>query len=533
MTYRNLISPTSSSTAAFPPHDAALSNGTAPTSNPASHSPPPLKKVLTKGSGINRHLQHMEYAVRGELVLRAEELAKKLKLAQQPAAALPFDHVTYCNIGNPQSVGQPPITFVRQALAAAVCPSLIGAGPPEQSASKGMFPPDVEERVKQVLEASHGVGAYSDSRGLEVVRARVADAIRERDGGIACDPEHVFLTNGASDAVKTMLGLIVRGTGDGVMIPIPQYPLYSASMTSMRGVQVGYYLDEDKGWSLSMAELQERLEEARGQGVDVRAIVIINPGNPTGQVLTRQNMEGVIRFCEREGLVILADEVYQQNVYVTDKPFISFKKVVTEMHSKVELASFHSVSKGVMGECGLRGGYMEVVNMHQDVIELIYKVLSVSLCSNVIGQLAVDLMMTPPKPGEPSYELYNAEVTAIFESLRRKALALSEGLNSFEGVSCNPSEGAMYLFPRITIPEAAKVAASERGMASPDVLYCVELLEQTGICVVPGSGFGQKEGTYHFRTTFLPPEDQISDVIEKMRTFHSNFMKKYSANSQS
>lgn len=476
----------------------------------------------------------MEYAVRGELVLRAEELAKKLSHASQPASSPPpFDHVTYCNIGNPQSVGQLPITFVRQALAAAVCPALIGLGPRGQSAGQGVFPADVEHRVKQVLQASHGVGAYSESRGLEIVRRRVADAIRKRDGGIECDPDHVFLTNGASDAVKAMLSLIVRGTGDGVMIPIPQYPLYSASMTSMRGVQVDYYLDEDKGWSLSMAELQESLAEARGRGVDVRAIVVINPGNPTGQVLTRQNMEDVIRFCEREALVILADEVYQQNVYVTDKPFISFKKVVTDMQSKVELASFHSVSKGVMGECGLRGGYMEVVNMNQDVIELIYKVMSVSLCSNIVGQLAVDLMMTPPKPGEPSYELYNAEVTAIFESLRRKALALSQGLNTFEGVTCNPSEGAMYLFPRITIPEAAKVAANDRGMASPDVLYCIELLEETGICVVPGSGFGQKKGTYHFRTTFLPPEDQISDVIEKMRTFHSNFMKRYSANSQS
>nr|AIT69932.1 alanine transaminase [Betaphycus philippinensis] len=475
----------------------------------------------------------MEYAVRGELVLRAEDLAKKLKLRPPAAPALPFDHVTYCNIGNPQSVGQRPVTFVRQALAAAVCPALIGLTPAGPTQSPRVFPPDVELRVRQVLHASHGVGAYSESRGLEIVRRRVADAIQKRDAGIACDPENVFLTNGASDAVKAMLSLIVRGTGDGVMIPIPQYPLYSASMTSMRGVQVGYYLDEDEGWSLSMAELQGRLEEARGRGVDVRAIVIINPGNPTGQVLTRQNMEDVIRFCEREGLVILADEVYQQNVYVKHKPFISFKKVVTDLHSKVELASFHSVSKGVLGECGLRGGYMEVVNMNQDVIELIYKVLSVSLCSNIVGQLAVDLMMTPPKPGEPSYELYNAEVTEIFESLRRKAMALSEGLNTFEGVSCNPSEGAMYLFPRITIPEAAIFAARERGMACPDVLYCVELLEATGICVVPGSGFGQREGTYHFRTTFLPPEDQISDVIEKMRTFHSSFMKKYSSTFQS
>lgn len=479
------------------------------------------RKVLTQDSGVNNNLARMEYAVRGELVLRAEALAKRLPVTPEHPFQ-PFDRIIYCNIGNPQSVGQSPITFVRQALAGAVCPHLV------LQDGERVFPDDVALRVREVLDASHGVGAYTESKGLSIVRERVAKAIEKRDGGIACDPETIFLTNGASEAVKTVLSLLIRGPKDGVLIPIPQYPLYSASMTALDGAQVGYYLDEESGWSLSIEELERRLADAQNEGIEVRAIVVINPGNPTGQVLSRANMEDVVRLCERENLVVLADEVYQENVYVEEKPFVSFKHVVSELGANVELVSCHSVSKGVMGECGLRGGYMEVVNMEKYATELIYKVLSVSLCSNVVGQLAIDLMMTPPKPGEPSYELYNKETTEIYESLRRKAMTLSKGLNSLEGVSCNSSEGSMYLFPKISIPNAAVLKAKGLGLACADVLYCTELLEATGICVVPGSGFGQKEGTFHFRTTFLPAEDQISDVLDKMRNFHAQFIQKYS-----
>lgn len=475
----------------------------------------PSRKVLAEGAGVNKAVAAIEYAVRGELVLRAEALAKRL-----PTVDLPFEKIVYCNIGNPQSVGQSPITFVRQVLAGITCPSLMD--------NDGLFPNDVVERVRAVLRASHGIGAYSESQGIGLIRERVASAIKKRDGGVPTNPDNIFLTNGASEAVKTILSMLVRDENDGVLIPIPQYPLYSAAMTSFGGQQVGYHLDEDKGWSLSIDELEKRLAEARGKGISVRGLVVINPGNPTGQVLSRENIEDVVAFCENENLVIMADEVYQKNVYTPEKPFVSFKKVVREMGADLELASFHSISKGVMGECGLRGGYMEIVNMDKYVQELIYKVLSVSLCSNIIGQVAIDLMMTPPQPGDPSYELYNKEVTDIYGALRNKAIAMSDGLNTLEGVTCNPSEGAMYLFPRITLPPAAIKEAAARGMASADVLYCIEMLEATGICVVPGSGFLQQEGTYHFRTTFLPPEDDIKGVIASMRRFHDRFMSKYS-----
>ncbi|CAN8072068.1 unnamed protein product [Agarophyton chilense] len=471
-------------------------------------------KVLHKQSGLNKALQNMQYAVRGELVLRAQKISHELEEGKK----LPFSEVIYCNIGNPQSVGQTPITFIRQSLAAVAYPSLLDTG---------HFSSDIVERARAFLGRCKSVGAYSESKGVDFVRKRVARAIEKRDGYPA-DPESIYLANGASDAVKAMLTIIIRDSQDGILIPIPQYPLYSASLTALSGRQVEYYLDEEHGWALSIEELKKSLNDAREQGTHVRAIVVINPGNPTGQVLSEQNMREIVRFCEEESLVLMADEVYQENVYVENKPFVSFKKVVRDMESPVELASFHSISKGVIGECGLRGGYLELINTEKDMNELLYKAFSVSLCSNVLGQFAIDLMMTPPKEGEESYALYKKETESIYNDLKVKAQKLCSGLNTLEGVSCNDSEGAMYLFPKIRMPKKAIEEAEKDGHSSADVLYCVELLEATGICVVPGSGFGQREGTYHFRTTFLPPREKIDGVVNSMRQFHDEFLRRYS-----
>lgn len=477
----------------------------------------PSTKVLTAPDGVNQSIQRMEYAVRGALVQRAEHLAHQLR-DPKAASNLPFSRIVYCNIGNPQSVGQPPITYVRQVLSAFVSPQLLDTTD---------LPSDVVDRVRMYMDVSHGAGAYTESPGIHFFRERVANAITKRDG-VKASLEDIFLTNGASEAVKTLMQLLVRDSSDGILIPVPQYPLYSATMTALGGVQVSYYLDEENGWGLDIDQLKQSLDDARDKGICVRALVVINPGNPTGQVLSRKNIERVVSFCQENRLVILADEVYQENVYVEDKPFVSFKKVVHDMGSDVELASFHSISKGVMGECGMRGGYVELCNIKDEIHGLTYKTLSVSLCSNVLGQAAMDIMMNPPQAGDPSHELYVKETDDIFNSLKRKSIKLSNAFESFEGITCNRSEGAMYLFPRIEMPRGAILEAQSRNMASADVLYCFELLESTGICVVPGSGFGQRKGTYHFRTTFLPPEDQIDSVVEQMREFHRGFLKKYS-----
>ena len=471
-------------------------------------------------ANCNPHVVAAQYAVRGKLVLRANQLEKEL---HSGSTSKPFDEIVYCNIGNPQSLGQQPITFVRQVLALAAYPELMLSAP-----SVGI-PADAVARAQKYLDgAPGGTGAYSHSKGIEVVREEIADFMEARDG-IKGNPENIFLTDGASPGVKMLLQMLIRDEGDGIMIPIPQYPLYSASIALCGGSQVDYYLNEATGWSMKLDEIERRLGEARAKGINVRALAVINPGNPTGQSMPKEDIADVIRFCADENIVLLADEVYQENIWERSLPFFSFRSVAAELgllDNGLQLASFHSVSKGFLGECGRRGGYVELSGFDEDVQDQLYKLASVNLCSNLDGQIAVGVMVNPPKPGDESYHKYNSEKTAILDSLKRRASIIVDALNGMEGISCNVSQGALYAFPAIELPQAAVDHANSLNM-SPDLFYCLELLEATGVVVVPGSGFGQEEGTFHFRTTILPHEDQMKSVIGSMGSFHESFLEKF------
>lgn len=461
----------------------------------------------------NDNVVKTQYAVRGEIVQIAAQLASEGK------------KIIYCNIGNPQSLGQKPITFFRQVLALCDCPTLLESPDVEK-----LFPTDAIARARAVLSACPGgTGAYSQSKGIQICREAIARGIERRDG-FPSDPNSIFITDGASPGVHMCMKVLLRNEGDAILTPIPQYPLYSATLTLYGGSLAPYYLDEAKGWSMGVEELTASIKKARDAGKTVRALVVINPGNPTGQVLSLENQKQIIDFCKREGLILLADEVYQDNIYAEGKEFNSFKKVLKSMgdeYSSVQLVSFQSTSKGFYGECGRRGGYMEMVGFDSDVGSLMNKIASVNLCSNTAGQILMSMVMDPPKEGDPSYGKYIEERDAILSSLKRRAKLIVNCLNKLEGVSCNDAEGAMYAFPSITLPPKAVQAAEALGK-KPDVFYCIELLKKTGVCVVAGSGFGQKEGTFHFRTTFLPSEEDFPTIVKGLTEFHEEFMKKYS-----
>jgi aspartate/methionine/tyrosine aminotransferase len=443
---------------------------------------------------LGKAVLQAEYAVRGPIVIRARELELKGR------------EIIYCNIGNPQALEQQPLTYLRQLLALCEYPDLL-------SAAAELFPADVAAAARHLLEGSgHGLGAYSESKGLRVVREAVAAFIRERDG-IPADPETIFLTDGASKGVQTVLRLLVATERDGILIPIPQYPLYSATIALLEAHQVGYYLDEAKDWGLNEAELEAALSKATAAGIRCRAICVINPGNPTGNLLDADNIRMVIRFAKRHGLSILADEVYQENVYLPGDRFVSFAKILLELgETEVPLFSFHSCSKGFLGECGHRGGYLEYRNLNPDVAGQLLKLQSISLCSNLPGQVATYAMVNPPRPGSPSHARYASERDGILGALRARALLLAEGLNAIEGISCAKVAGAMYAFPTIQLPPGRT-----------DGEYCMALLEATGICLVPGTGFGQRPGTAHFRTTILPPTEKLQAVVKRLGEFHLRF----------
>lgn len=450
-------------------------------------------------SDIGKAVLDTHYAVRGPIVARAQELERAGR------------EIIYCNIGNPQALGQKPLSFVRQVLALVEWPELAAKVP-------DAFPADVVATAKKILaDSKYGLGAYSESKGLKFVREAVAEFIRERDtkDGVTMEanPEHIYLTDGASKGVQTALRMLIASDRDGIMIPIPQYPLYSASITLFGGVQVGYYLDEPSGWGLSRTMLEEAYLSARVKGIRVKAICVINPGNPTGTVLSHDTIAMVIDFASEHGLAILADEVYQENIYRPEDRFVSFAHVMTECGEKdVSLFSFHSCSKGFLGECGHRGGYMEVRNMPADIVFQITKLQSISLCANLPGQVLIYLMVRPPREGDPSYETYRAEREAVLGDLKKRAVLLADGLNGIPGYSCQAVTGAMYAFPSISLPAGRT-----------DEEYCMALLEHTGVCVVPGSGFGQMKGTAHFRTTILPPTSQIENVVLKIAEFHRSW----------
>jgi len=480
---------------------------------------------IAREDTINPRVLVAKYEVRGVVTIRATELEQQIIDAKKKGvpSGLPFDYVTYCNIGNPQKLKQKPLTFIRQVLSLMEYPELIEKAPEA-------FAPDAIARAKRLLDAGFLTGIYSHSKGHLLIRKDIAEFISARDG-FPCDPETIYCTDGASAAVRFMLDLLIRQEEKiGIMTPSPQYPLYASLLCLLNGVQIDCPLNEDAGWCLEPAALEKIYDDATAKGVECRALVVINPNNPTGQVLSIECMQDIIRFCIKRRLVLFADEVYQENLYDDGAKFTSFRKVAHDMgddvFKRLELASFHSVSKGFLGECGHRGGYVQLDNFLPEVHAMLYKMVSIGLCSNSMGQLVLDCMVNPPKPGDASYELYMKEKNDIIQSLKRRAFKLSGAINSLEGFTCSKPSGAMYLFPSVVLPAKAVEAAKAANMP-PDTFYALALLEATGICVVPGSGFGQREGTYHFRITFLPPEDQIDSVVESIKKFHAEFVAKY------
>ncbi|KAF7319247.1 Alanine aminotransferase [Mycena chlorophos] len=465
---------------------------------------------------LNQQLQEVQYAVRGELAIKAELYREQLKSGSQ---SLPFDKVISSNIGNPQQKGldQPPITFTRQVAALSEWPALAELAP-------GVFPPDVVARAKELYDEIGSIGAYSHSQGVPFIRKNVAKFISDRDG-FPADPDNIFLTAGASAGVSLLINMLITDPSAGILIPIPQYPLYTAALAQHHGRAIPYYLDESRGWSTSVASIEAGLAQARKDGTSPKALVIINPGNPTGALLTRDTMADLVKLCEEHSLVLLADEVYQNNLHrAAEHPFTSFKKVVRELQSPIPLVSFHSISKGVSGECGRRGGYFELTNISAEVRALVYKLVSVGLCPPLSGQIGVDSMVRPPKEGEPSFALWKKETDTIHAALASRTQLMAARLNALPGVSCVESPGALYLFPKIDIPSKAVEAAVAAGK-EPDAFYALALLDDTGICTVPGSGFGQKEGEWHYRLTCLCPG--VEDYVGKLERFHLKFTEKW------
>jgi len=318
---------------------------------------------------VNPHVKAAEYAVRGELAVKSEKYKDQLAKGDHK---LPFDKIIAANIGNPQQLDQKPITFFRQVASLLENPLLLDNT--EVLVSKLGYKTDVIEKAQWLLKEVKSVGAYSQSHGAPAIRQSVAEFIERRDG-FPSDKDGIYLSNGASGGVNTLMHIICASPDTGIMVPIPQYPLYTATLSLLNAKAVPYYLDEEATWGTDINAIRSSYEKALADGVDVKAIVIINPGNPTGASLTVRDIKNLLKFAAEEKLIVLADEVYQTNIFKGE--FISFKKCLRELqksneningqYDDIALASLHSISKGMVGECGHRGGYFEVVGFDEAV----------------------------------------------------------------------------------------------------------------------------------------------------------------------
>ena len=379
---RRALSSTSTSSHLRPELRASSNTANMSFAGPVGSLPIPsflAKRLFSQGSprtksltidNINPHVKEAKYAVRGELAIRSEEY--KAALAKGEGKDLPFDTVIAANIGNPQQLDQKPITFFRQVLSLLENPELLEK---EDVLKKSLgYKEDVIERARTLLKDVKSVGAYSQSQGAPGIRQSVANFIERRDGYPA-DPANIYLSAGASAGVNALMTVICASPNTGVLVPIPQYPLYTATLSLLNAKCVPYYLNEEDAWGTDVPGIKEALRKAQAEGIDVRAVAVINPGNPTGASLQAESIQSVIELAAEENLVVLADEVYQTNVF--EGEFHSFKKGLRDLQASpknkdgkfdnVELASLHSISKGMVGECGHRGGYYEMVGFDPKV----------------------------------------------------------------------------------------------------------------------------------------------------------------------
>ncbi|XP_062284845.1 alanine aminotransferase 2-like isoform X1 [Scomber scombrus] len=466
-----------------------------------------------------RNMKQLEFVV---LVRRASQIREELTQGVRKS----YKDMIDVSGGDPHRAGVKPLSFVRQVLASCFYPPLMNSNE---------LPVDVRQRAQKLLRGCGGgsVGAYTNTAGISEIVESISEFITRRDGGAQSNPENIYISSGSQWSLTNLLRVLVNNESSpitGVLTPAPCHVSTTLSIMGLGAHIIPYYLNEEQGWELQIEELHRALESAKGICNPV-ALYVINPGNPTGHVQSRKSMQEVIRFVSEKKLFLLADEVYQDCVYGEKSEFVSYKRVLAEMgpplSDTLELASFHSASKGPMGECGLRGGYVELVNVDPDVMKYVYTVFSTDTCAPATGQLALDLMINPPQPGDPSYPLYREETQHIRTTVVHNVKRALEVLNSLPGFCCQPVEGGAFAFPRVHLPPKAIQKAKEVGM-QPDTFYCMRLLEEAGVLVSPGYEFGQKEGTHHIRFCIMTTVDTMEELLRRLSSFHTQFMKDFS-----
>ena len=346
----------------------------------------------------------------------------------------------------------------------------------------------VEETYKAMLKNKNG---YAPSSGIkEAVNAIEKEAEKK---GIK-NVQDIFVTTGASEAIDLCLTALVND-GENVLTPTPGYPLYTAISSKLQMMENPYYLDENNGWQPSIEDIKSKINNK------TRAIILINPNNPTGSNASPETLKQIIDLAVEHNLVIFADEIYDK-LLMDGKKHIS----IASLNSEVPMVTFGGLSKNYMVP-GFRIGWGIVSgnrNVLKDYIEAINKLLRARLSANHPEQYGI----APSLLGDQSH----LQVAMKKLTLRRDITV--QMMNAIPGISCVAPEGAFYAFPQI-------------HNVTNDAHWVSELIKETGVVVVPGSGFGQVPGTSHFRIVFLPPENILEKAYKAIAQFNEKYSQKY------
>jgi alanine-synthesizing transaminase len=348
-------------------------------------------------------------------------------------------------------------------------------------------PPHLSEAVERAMRDGHN--GYVPSAGIEPARVAVAEEYARR--GMPVPADRVVITQGTSEGIELALS-VLADPGDEVLVPTPTYPLYTAVLSKIGARAVYYRTDPTRGW-------QPDLDDIRRQTTSLtRAIVVIDPNNPTGAVYPEATRRALIDFADRAGLTILADEVYGDVAFDGPAPLLG------SLAPSAPIISFSSLSKAYLAP-GWRTGWLVVSDCRRldEVLAGVRKMADGRLCSPGPMQYAI----APALNGDRSHQ------AQFSRALHERARLTTRRLTAIPGMSCVMPQAAFYAMPKVDLP-ATKT----------DQDYVLELLRATGILCVYGSGFGMPATEGYFRIVFLAAPAQLDGIFDDMATFTRGFL---------
>ena len=348
-------------------------------------------------------------------------------------------------------------------------------------------PEEIQQDMIRNLPNSAG---YSDSKGIFAARKAVMHYTQQQGiKGVTLDD--IYLGNGASELIVMAVNGLMNN-GDEMLLPAPDYPLWTAAVSLSGGTPVHYLCDEANGWMPDLEDIRRKITP------NTKGIVVINPNNPTGALYSDELLRGIVQIAREHGLVIFADEVYDKVLYEG-----VHHTALASLSEDVLTLTFNSLSKSYRS-CGYRAGWLVVSGEKKaarDYIEGLNMLSNMRLCANVPGQWAIQTALG-------GYQSIN-DLICEGGRLRRQRDLAYQLITAIPGVSCVKPQAALYMFPRLD-PKVYPI--------DNDQQFFMELLQETRVMLVQGSGFNYPDNQ-HFRIVFLPHEDDLREAIGRIARF--------------